>query len=886
MLWKRPREQGLYLAGVHDDRVIVIGRTHVVAYSFIDGTDLWKEPTEIPEPAGRGVRIQSQYLLPLSTGEIATLDLASGRILGRSKLPQGQIPGNLAVGAGALVSCGTNDIVGFRSLTDVEQQVSRQLTTNPVDAEALALRGELRLHRGQENEAITDLRQSLQQRPNASVKRVLAETLLNRVRNDSRTILQFAGELDSLTDDPRQRIDFIRLYATALSDSGNPAQAAARLIRLVLNTEIPDEMISVGPGHLVSKAQSIRSQLFSIYESADPDQKQAIRTAFTQEFEAAEIASDRLTQLSRFVKLAEGHPGADRALLRIADSKDKFRDERPRTTLLERLTQSENPTIAATAVATLASRFLAANARDDAQQWMKLLRSRHSQDICRDGKTGREVSDEWLARGDARMNRPGSSWPEGLIDVERTEQSTTQATFPVDVVTRVGHYFDGWTFETDSLVTMLTARDPSLKVVWRLPLLDASDQTRGQPSQIHICGRRIAFSSGMWLGVMESTNSSVPPKILFDRSLRPMTLTATMGANVPVERRLLPNGRRFQLMSDVRGTAGFLIGLSDEAVCYQLDNRLYAVDPATGRLLWSRTGQQFAKADGTVDQSVVLNTSTNGAMVLRTRDGALRDRYQGNPHDAPLWFRGSRRLSQRNVGTDQRLFEMRDFDGDHVVWQSQHPAGSIPCNIENDELAILEPNGKLSILKLETGKVQLSVELPAKRPQKGNGHLAIQKLVDRYVIVAGVAARNTEKRQITPLNIGSPKEFGFGGFSPPSIAAFTIDGFVCSVHPTDGTLQWSVPVADLAFDTAQPSSLPVLVLASLQSEIDRFTGVSQPPQLSALVLDKRTGRRIYETQELMTPIGRGVQFNPMIDERKLVIDFYNWQLELSFPPPK
>ena len=893
LVWKRLRDQGLFVACVNEDAVILVGRSQITALSLVDGSDVWSEPIVIPEPSGRGVRMETRYLLPLSTGEIVSIDLVAGRILGRSKMSDGLMPGNLAVGAGALVSCGTHNVVGFRSLADVEQQVPDKLKVDPSNAEALALRAEVELHRGHEQAAINDLRLSLKQQPNLQVKRVLAEILLNRMRHDPQALLKSVPELEFLTDDQRQRIEFLRLYSKALGDTGSVAGAATQLVRLGTQTLIPDELISLGEGHFISLKQSIRSQLFALYESADANQRSAIRDAFGKELDAMWNSADREQRFSRFVTLVVSHPAADAVLLRLATSKDGLADVSSRIRLLERLTRTENRSTAATAVAALAAGLLQGDRREDALPWIEKLRSNYSQDVCLDGKTGRQLSDEWLARGDLRQRKITKDWPEGRIDIQRTEEITTQAIFPVDIATRVGHQFEGWTFETDSQVAILTARDPSLSVAWRLPLPNSTEELRGQPSQIHICGRRLAFSSGTWLAVMEARDPNGPPDIMFNISLRPNSLSIARSVDPPLERRLLPNGRRFQLLSDVRGTSGFLLGLTDDAVCYQLDNRLYVVDSDSGRVLWSRTGQLFAKSDGTINDFLVLNTSTNGAVLLRSLDGTLHERIQGNAHDMPLWFRGTRRLSQRSVSPDQRLFEMRDFDGDQVVWQSQFAAASQPCIIDDEELGILEPNGRFSIVNIATGKTHLSTELPAKRPQKGAGVLAVQRYKDRYLVVAGVNSKNTERR-VTPLNIGVPKEFGvqreFGPppevLGTPSIAAFTVDGFVCSVARSDGKLQWSVPVADLAFDTSQVSTLPVLVLASLQTEVDRFAGFPLSPRLSVLVLDKKTGKKLYEKLESNIPVGRGVQFNPMVDEGKLVIDFYNWQLNLNFVPAK
>src|SRR5581483_3565574 len=147
LLWKRPRGSGLFVAGVVNDHAVVVQRNSLEAFAMSDGRPVWTSSVVIPPPAGRGLLLDRRYLLPLSTGEIATLDLDTGRILARSRLPEGQLPGNLAASHGALVSQSVRDLLGFASEPEIESQVASRLDKNPLDARALSWRGELRLHR-------------------------------------------------------------------------------------------------------------------------------------------------------------------------------------------------------------------------------------------------------------------------------------------------------------------------------------------------------------------------------------------------------------------------------------------------------------------------------------------------------------------------------------------------------------------------------------------------------------------------------------------------------------------------------------------------------------------------------------------------------------------
>ena len=112
---------------------------------------------------------------------------------------------------------------------------------------------------------------------------------------------------------------------------------------------------------------------------------------------------------------------------------------------------------------------------------------------------------------------------------------------------------------------------------------------------------------------------------------------------------------------------------------------------------------------------------------------------------------------------------------------------------------------------------------------------------------------------------------------------FTVDGVVCGVDIKTRTLLWTVDVEKSAYNCFQPPELPVIVLAARHSELDRMSGLPTINRLSALVLDKKTGRTLYQTQETLPPNTRGIQFIPLPDEKKLVLDFQTWNLTFSYP---
>ncbi len=79
-LWRAPRDTGVYVGVVTDDRVVVVGDAAVWSLSLDDGQRLWS--TETGMPAGRGVAVDDVYLVPLKSGQVAAVDVNTGQLRG------------------------------------------------------------------------------------------------------------------------------------------------------------------------------------------------------------------------------------------------------------------------------------------------------------------------------------------------------------------------------------------------------------------------------------------------------------------------------------------------------------------------------------------------------------------------------------------------------------------------------------------------------------------------------------------------------------------------------------------------------------------------------------------------------------------------------------
>ncbi len=166
-LWKEGRNAALYVGCIHNHNVILVGRNSVSALKLSDGDTAW-EPIELPPgslPSGRGFLSGDYYYLPLTTAEVAKINLREGRIEARARSRSGQIPGNLVCYRGNVLSQGVDYLDAYFQVDALKSQIAQALKANPDDPRALASLGEVKLDEGALGEAVELFRRSYHLRP-------------------------------------------------------------------------------------------------------------------------------------------------------------------------------------------------------------------------------------------------------------------------------------------------------------------------------------------------------------------------------------------------------------------------------------------------------------------------------------------------------------------------------------------------------------------------------------------------------------------------------------------------------------------------------------------------------------------------------------------------
>ena len=125
LAWKKTKQDGLYLAGVVDGKVLLVGTNTVQAMSIKDGSAAWEKPVALPTPSGRGFIRDRRLYLPLSTAQMAVVDIATGSVIARTNTPGDIVPGNVIVIGDAILSQGIDRVDLFTFPMDEKEVADR-----------------------------------------------------------------------------------------------------------------------------------------------------------------------------------------------------------------------------------------------------------------------------------------------------------------------------------------------------------------------------------------------------------------------------------------------------------------------------------------------------------------------------------------------------------------------------------------------------------------------------------------------------------------------------------------------------------------------------------------------------------------------------------------
>lgn len=888
--WDEQRRDGLYVGRVGDDRVLVVNRTGVRALNLKDGKEAWNVETG-GVPSGTGYDDGKRYYLPLASGEVAVVDHTAGRVVLRSKSPEGRVPGNLAAVDGAVVSVGLFGLDKYDQLDARKSRIDARLAKNPDDAAALAERGETAIVDGELDRAIADLKRSLELESRPRTRERLAHAMLERRRlkpADSNT-----DAIEDVVTGDAERTALARIKAEQLQNSGRLLEAYEAYLGIAGDARAP-RMIAQDGSLTTRSDRWFQGKLSELYSIADDAQKQRLDVLVRRKFDEADASGD-IDDWRAFLAFYGGRPLARDAHLRLAAVWSKTDSVvNAEKHLLDAAAGDRSFEVASTAkLAGLMRDF--ARTRDAAYFYDRLA-DKLADVAAPEGVTGRQLLERLDPRGPVRSQLSRrSEWPTGAVDdqlIHQTGGAVVRRHVPI-------HGDPGPVFVDQTVVfeqgAGLVGLDSLGRALWRLPTSDLFSYGVSPRNQelldARAYGHVLVVRMGRFLVGVNTVDVLVDDSASVLWSHNTLERDGVTPVNLSVSRTSTSTpwgAARFDARDNYARPVGLPGPLTSTGICVQNGHDLVCLDPLTGDAVWTRRGTPLGCVLFGDDEYLFCTPRDDGeTIVLRTVDGVRVGTRKLIQDESFITTLGRRVLLWDNQSEDVKL-RLHDAWEQKDVWTHTLKTGSKAWLVDSQEIAVFEPTGKFDLLRIDDGKKVIDASLPP--DAKSTGVFAV-RWRDMRILIVNHSWQSKEKN----VQRQAPQIFGTG---------VMINGPVYGFRPGRNEPVWKTRVKGQALELPQPFDLPILNFTSSITVQTQGRGGwgggwrwgwrggwgNQQQQFGDLiVIDKRTGRKLLEASlpDAATPCT--IEVRPETSSIRMNLQRSTLRLRLTskpLPPPE
>jgi outer membrane protein assembly factor BamB/tetratricopeptide (TPR) repeat protein len=876
LLWQKPRDDGLYVGCVHEDKVLVVGRNTLRALSLRDGSSAWNEaalPLPVGSvPTGRGFFNGTRYHLPLSTAEVAAIDVNTGQIVARSKSRTGTVPGNLICHRGAVISQGVDVIERFDQRDDLWQQIGAAIEANPKDAVALARRGELLLDEGNFRKATEDLKTSNEIAPDARTRDLLVDALLEGLRVDFPAYRDQLADIETLIDQSAQRGTFLRLVAVGWQNAGNAQAAFDAYMNIAGLGASTNELERVDHVLSVRRDRWVQARLKELLDAASPTDRAAMDKTIQERLAEAQRGAGPIplrTFLTFYGTLPIGDVAREALVPRLAEEGMYAEAEQ----LLRRLEASGDPRRAARATAEYAGLLQSAKRYEDAAIYYRRLMDRFADEQCLDGKTGRQIVDALAENSDVKKLLAGADpWPVGVVEREegKSPVGTVTRHFALDLTGSLAPFYEHATLCVDQQQQSLVGFDGLGRERWRVPLRDTTSNNpnhtffgNGQMNPARVSGHVVLVSMGYQIMAIDTLGGpgTDGARVLWRHDLIDRTAAVPFQPQPHVIQ--VPWAVPRLVVADQLGRPLGTIGpITPDLACYQRMRSVIAVNPLTGESQWTR-GDTEPGSDifGDDEMLFIVAPNSEDALVVRALDGGELGRRKV-PASPQRMLTMGRRVVSWALEHGHVTLEVTDAWAEKSIWKREFHANAKAWVVHDDAVGVMTQDGKFTLLSLTDGKAIVDEKLDA---EPNLSEIYVLRSPDQYILATNrpTQVRNNINRQAAAGGIGNP----------------LITGHVHVFERGSGKRIGSMAVDRQGLLLSQPAALPVLTFATLV--YDQRKNRSQNVEAELTFLDKRTAKVVHE-EKLAQPVQQGLDISGDAERHQVVVRAHGISLRLTF----
>ena len=761
--------------------------------------------------------------------------------------------------------------------------------------------------------------------------------------------------LDELqAEQRRRRATYLWLIGKGREDQGRLVEAFEKYQQFSDEAGKQSDLVPAVDERRVKAAPDVwsRGRIIAMMAKARPEQRAPLEKLIADKWDKLRQTND-LQELRRFARMFGSVSAAGKeARLQLVDRLMEEKDTNEDHPLLEAelelnqfRTGKHNPELAARATEALARLYTRKGLLEDAAYCYRKLGTEFAKVPVRDGKTGRDFYDDTAT--DKRLlpylDEPGSvgavplkakketdnyrpQWP-GMGKLFQFNHSGEELPFFKNHI--VGLHFDNHEFKLLDRNSEDDNHAP--REVWSQKLTPTMFQVLANQvlgNQINaINNPGMPGMAGMAVNATPNYNVRFP--YCTTGHLVVLPLAQMVFGIDPVNRRVLweknvaaggsgpeaanpqhPNGPQWNGVPAVDPRDGSILvayssnwaqrlgqtsPLEGQTICIQFRDQLSALDPLTGRILWTRSDvnpRNYLFADGDHVFLVELDPNTNvphATRVFRAVDGISVKAPDFSALFAKrLQVLGRNLLLSETDASNKLTLRLHDVLTGQDVWKQVYPSRSLVAHSEDKSMtAVVEPDGKVHVLDLKARKEVMSGQMSEPSEHLRNVQ-AIHLLSDAKCFYLACQA---------PEGNNNVNRFGNGAASVQSnvmtqlgMRTIPVNGYLHAFWRDSGSdhnsgdLNWHALVKNQFLLLDQFEALPVVLLTARQQKLQNMApGRAQWSSSVAVVsIEKRTGKTLFGEDEMKNTNSNF--FGVRNDARTSTIDFLSPSLKISFTP--
>lgn len=231
------------------------------------------------------------------------------------------------------------------------------------------------------------------------------------------------------------------------------------------------------------------------------------------------------------------------------------------------------------------------------------------------------------------------------------------------------------------------------------------------------------------------------------------------------------------------------------------------------------------------------------------------------PGGVVLWSEGCRVLLRSQHKPEGQTWQLVNLASGETEWTRDVTAAGRPW-VEDQpaEILVVDGAGELTAWGLADGQPRWNCQLPVKFAADAVPVLLAQRQGDRLLLLCGIDSQ-------TQIRV----------FPDNSQQQVAMDATAIMLDAVTHAVQWQTPLGWNSFDPGQAPWSPILAAASRQFQL---AGPAPGQRLATVILDKRNGRKLYESAENSAASNLTLSYEP--GSRDLTLQMMNWSYRIQF----